>query len=381
MATKRIFDAGTPLYGGPAAHNESIFRYISRAEGEQWQSVRDLMESWYADFDDSDGDLLARLRSDGVDQHTPAWWELYVHTVFRRLGFEIEIHPPLAGSTKRPDFRVTKGDRTLYVECAAITGDDLVENSAGQAWIYECIDRARNPDFMVRVDIERAGTEHPSVKQIVRPIEKWLDRLDYEDLARRFDEDGATAVESFSFRDWDVRIGALPVKEDLRGRDGALIAITGAGGVRVLSEEEPIREILRKKGKKYGDLGAPFIVALLDRSSFARDREMTGAAFGSVALTYSMGDTSSARLIRQPDGYWRPPPEDRRGRRIAGVLFAEAVITPWSVDSSLPGLWLNPWAETPVPGGMPFATNTIDDTGALSTTPAQITPQDLFGLS
>jgi hypothetical protein len=101
----------------------------------------------------------------------------------------------------------------MYVECAALVADDGAENSPGQAWICECINRARNPDFMVAVDIVASGTDQPTVNEIIKPIEQWLNTLDYEPLSVLFD---ATA---------DVTDQIFEFNEDSRGRDGRVIAL------------------------------------------------------------------------------------------------------------------------------------------------------------
>jgi hypothetical protein len=101
--------------------------------------------------------------------------------------------------------------------------------------------------------------------------------------------------------------------------------------------------------------------------------------FGSVAVTYLPDDMQSAQLIRQRDGYWRPPPSTR-GSRVAGVLYGESKLKPWSVASHLPEMWLNPWAPTPVTAELPFATHTAKESGDIVSAVAQISPQQLFQL-
>jgi hypothetical protein len=372
-----LFDADVEHYDGPALETESTFHFLNRADGPLWQRTREVCEEWYAGYPDSDGDLRARFRSDAISQHFAAWWELYIFMAFRRLGYDVEVHPAVPGTEKRPDFRVSRGMAGMFVECAAMAGDDVVENPAGQAWIIQCINNARNPDFMVQVEITGVGTDHPTVDEIVRPIEDWLAALDYDVLSELFDTSMDAAEEIFEFRDWEVRIVALPVNEESRGRDRRMVGVNFTG-VRELNEEGKIRTVLRKKGSRYGTLDEPLIVALLSLSSFTNEREMTNAVFGSVGVTYEH-DLESAHVVRQQDGYWRPPPS-KRGSRIAGVLFGESKLKPWWVADQLPELWLNPWAPTPVAAALPFTTHTADDNGNLTSTAAGTTLRQLFDL-
>ena len=152
------------------------------------------------------------------------------------------------------------------------------------------------------------------------------------------------------------------------------------GRVMVRNDIERIRTILRKKGSRYGPLDAPLVVALLSWSTFAGKLDMTNAAFGSRGVSYVPGHVGSGQEVRMRNGYWRPPPE-LRGTRISGVLFGEHHLGLWSPASVLPGLWVNPWAETRLEVSLPFAKVTADDRGEILSEDAAITPQDVFGLS
>jgi hypothetical protein len=67
---------------------------------------------------------VTRLRDDDERQHLPAWWELCTFTLFDRLGYRVEVHPELLGSKKNPDFLVSKGSSSMYVEAALVFNDE-----------------------------------------------------------------------------------------------------------------------------------------------------------------------------------------------------------------------------------------------------------------
>ena len=135
-----------------------------------------------------------------------------------------------------------------------------------------------------------------------------------------------------------------------------------------------------RRARSMAPWDAPFVVALLSRSTFAGKRDMTNAAFGSIGVSHVPGDVGPAQQVRMGNGYWRPPPE-LRGTRISGVLFGEHHLGLWSPASVLPGLWVNPWAETRLEVSLPFATVTADDSGEILSEDASVTPRDVFGLS
>ena len=380
MSARKLFDDEVELSGGPCRETESTFQYLNRAKGPVWQRVRDLAEQWYADYPDETGDLRSRFRRNDPHQHVPAWWELYTYTLFCLLGYLVEVHPRHPNSDKRPDFLVTRDSGRMYVECAVLFEDDADDNTDGQMWIRDCINQAKNPNFMVDVEMHVRGTQRPRVLDITQPIEEWLTSLDADAVAADIAAGAESPTFELSVRGWVIGLSAWPVLPERRGEADRLIgAYFPFGGVRMLDDIVRIRTILRKKGSQYGPLDAPLVVALLSWSTFAGKRDMTNAALGSIGVSYVPGDVRSAQPVRRRNGYWRPPPE-LRGTRISGVLFGEHHLGLWSPASVLPGLWVNPWAETRLEVSLPFATFTADDRGEILSEDASVTPRDVFGL-
>ena len=225
------------------------------------------------------------------------------------------------------------------------------------------------------------GTQRPRVLDITQPIEEWLTSLDADAVAADIAAGAESPTFELSVRGWVIGLSAWPVLPERRGEADRLIgAYFPFGGVRMLDDIVRIRTILRKKGSQYGPLDAPLVVALLSWSTVAGKRDMTNAALGSIGVSYVPGDVRSAQPVRRRNGYWRPPPE-LRGTRISGVLFGEHHLGLWSPASVLPGLWVNPWAETRLEVSLPFATVTADDSGEILSEDASVTPRDVFGLS
>ena len=84
-------------------------------------------------FDDPERELLGRFRKNKDAQHLPAWWELYVHRLFVCLGYEVTVHPELPERSEKPDFLVTRGTESLYVEATTALNGDYKVNAQGQA--------------------------------------------------------------------------------------------------------------------------------------------------------------------------------------------------------------------------------------------------------
>jgi hypothetical protein len=70
-----------------------------------------------------------------MDQHTPAWWELYTHRLFSCLGYDVDVHPELDDRPGTPDFLISRGSWSAYVESTTVfTGGDI-KNADGRAWV------------------------------------------------------------------------------------------------------------------------------------------------------------------------------------------------------------------------------------------------------
>jgi hypothetical protein len=117
---------------GPAykTDGESVFDFYNRVDRPEWARARDELEDWYSQYPDDNGDLRKRFRKPGADQHFGAWWELWVYTFYRLLGYEVTPHPTMPNGTK-PDFLVSRNGRSTYVECKAIPEKSRSANEPG----------------------------------------------------------------------------------------------------------------------------------------------------------------------------------------------------------------------------------------------------------
>ena len=74
-------------------------------------------------------DLGTRFRSPDDRQHVAAFWELYLHELFTRLGFAVRLHPTLPIETTNPDMLVERDGDSFYVEAVALTDKDVERQS------------------------------------------------------------------------------------------------------------------------------------------------------------------------------------------------------------------------------------------------------------
>ncbi|WP_407689718.1 hemin-binding protein [Mycobacterium sp. HUMS_1102779] len=379
----RIFDDFERTNLAPASDTESSYRFLNRAARPDWGLVRNLIEDWFTEYPvAAQADLRSRFQDDDNIQHIGAWWELYTYTLFRRLGYQVAIHPVLENTSRQPDFLVIRDGVSMYVECVIFLsglGPVKGQGSGERSWIFEATNQARDPNFMVDIEIHQSGTQRPKASEIVQPLESWLSSLDPDEVAEQIDAGMGIPALVLRVRGWIIEYGAFPVKPESRGETSRLIGSYPMTGGSINNDTVRYRDLVSRKGGHYGQPDKPLVVAVLNTSGFLEQDEVAEALFGSRAIEYYEGQPESVRAVRRRDGYWRQGPP-KRGARVSAVLDGENIY-PWRVSAQMPTLWVNPWAERSINATLPFATFTARDTGEVHQTKSGTSAGAVFDLN
>ena len=111
--------------------------------------------------------------------------------------------------------------------------------------------------------------------------------------------------------------------------------------------EGSVRKALRRKGAKYGDLEAPYIIAVNYLSGWSFDKiSHMAALFGGEEFHHQRG-AKELEIRRRRDGFWAGP-QGPRHTRVSAVLLCK--VAPWSVADAFLCLYHNPWAQYPYSG-------------------------------
>jgi hypothetical protein len=232
---------------------------------------------------------------------------------------------------------------------------------------------------MVDIEILRTGTQRPKALDISRPLQNWLSSLNPDEVQEQIASGLGTPQFVLDVCGWTIEYGALPVQPEYRGEGRRLIGVYPMIGGFLGGEMLHLREIVKRKGRHYGSLDKPFVIAVLNTSGLVDENEVAEALLGSLAVERSHQFSTPIRMVRRRDGYWRQGPP-KRGSRVSGVLHARN-INPWRVAAGLPKLWINPWADLPMTEPLPFQTFTAYHTGEVYETQSGTAAYDLFGLS
>ncbi|BCO71143.1 hypothetical protein [Mycobacterium intracellulare] len=364
---------------GPARFSESDFQFLDRVAGPHWDRVRSLLEEWFSDHPEAaKNELHKRFTDKNNGQHAGAWWELYIASLFRHLGYELAPHPTIEGSERKPDFLVTRESSAFYVECTVTAAGGT---PGTLAWIYDCISDVETRDFLVGIEDVKRGKQRPKRSDVTRPIAQWLAELDRDELIAAPEKRLPRKV--IPIRDWSITCVAIPNRPDAGYQGGRLIAHLPTVSINYEKEISRIYEALSKKGRHYGrePLSLPLVVAVLENTRLVEADDIAQALFGREEWQLTPGDPDSIRKVRKRNGYWRgdwSSNEVQRGTRVSAALIGSG-LRYQRIALDLPELWNNPWAAVPLGQHDGFATVSVE-TGEVVRTEGKLQAANVFGL-
>ncbi len=349
-----IFDLYERDDDSPKRNQESDFEFLNRSARPEILQVREFVESIVSSYpQDELNEITARIKS-GDDTHfKSAIFELILHKVLIRLGCTLIPHPELEnGSKSRPDFLVTTpSDEQFYLE-AVLASQVNEKNTASEAMKGIVMDTlAKNPhnNFMLDISDEGNPTTPPSGKKLLHDLLGWLDSLDPDEVIVAIEKAGfdATPVYNWKHDGWLVTFRPIPLKPERRGKAKTLVGMVDGGG-GIIDSWTPIRNAIKYKGSKYGDLNKPLLIAVnLDSFHLDRIDEMQ-ALFGQEQFIFSVGQPEKEpRFERAPNGAWYGK-SGPQYKRVSGLwIFND--LTPYTVGTRRQTVYFNPWTSFALP--------------------------------
>ena len=376
-----LFNSATRSYEGPRAHSESDYAFLVRSARAACRHARETLDAWYLRLPvAARGSVRARFVNHDPGHHLGALLELYLHEAFLRLDYEIDLDIGQEDPThRRPDLLLTDGEESFYLEASAVLGADAPgeRSNALAAALYEAVDRITAPAFFLSVDIKICGTSTPGRRQVTAPLERWLAELDPDTVLAGFQNTRELPERRLVFDGWDVRFRAIPVSPQHREAPDHRVLGTHSGGVGILDDASPLRAKLKRKAGHYGELGRPYVIALLCAGDFVEDHDIADALLGTTAIRYSP-DTRNVETVRQPDGFWHGS-DGPQNSRVSAVITLPQLH--WhTITTTEPTIWIQPWAAHPLKARLPWRTQHIANDGRIKTTQATRSQSELFEL-
>ena len=298
------------------------------------ENARTVLDRWFAEYPvRSRNDLRARFRRDDKN-HESAFFELFLHEVFRRLGLSPEVHPRPSTGHSRPDFRITsRSRRAYYVEANVLMEREEVADDPLEDELLDAIDEIA-ADQPTRIALSamtrgRLFRSH-SRRAIQNEVRTWLEGIGAEtDLDSLDPSNGPRLVVRRD--DWVLEIVAFgPLSKPSR----RLIHL-GPTKFAWGNDGEPLKRNILGKAKQHGKLDLPLIVAMNTANGFQGAEDELSALFGQRSTP------------RDLDGVWRGR-SGNRYRRVHGVLFFRGV-RPSNANSVTSRLYVNPYIQADIP--------------------------------
>jgi hypothetical protein len=332
----------------------SQFEFLDRSAWPEVGRKRAFLEELLLSYPaDEQKEIVARIQSRDDRHFASAFFELVLYGYLKRLGCSLRPHPVLnTGSSARPDFLVTTPTgEEFYVE-AVLASQRESKNSAADARIGTTVDllsRASHPNFMIGIDMSGAPETPPRGTRLKNDVLRWLDTLNPEEVRACFEKGSFSSLPTLTWKHetWEVTVSAFPIKEGGKGQPMTFIAwMNGKGGF--INKWSPIRDAIRSKGSKYGDLKRPLLVAV-NSIPFHLDRiDEMQALYGQEQFYFDVNDASRTPYFhRAPNGAWAGT-TGPRGLRVSGAwLFSNLSL--YNLPLCRSTLYFNQWATYPLP--------------------------------
>jgi hypothetical protein len=246
----------------------------------------------------------------------------------------LAVEPDLEDTPRSPDFlaRTPQGQR-FYLEATLATGRSRSEEGADRRLkeTIQAIDSVHSPDFFLELHIAGMPAAPVSRGRLRRALEQWLNGLEYQQVRRTWE--GSEQRPVFRYEQHGVHFKILPIP---RAASRGTLQRSRAIGVRMpeaqwIQPQKGIKNAILAKAARYGQLDAPYLIAINAMDDHANEESVVDAAFGT----------------RNGDGIWcaRSGPVNTR---VSGILSTER-LTPWSIAQSRARLIVNPWSRHPLP--------------------------------
>lgn len=337
----------------PRRAPESSFRFLDRSARSEIARVRAFMHKAVSRYPEHERDeIIARLQSENEVNFRSASFEVLLHEGLLRLGFTLTVHPdPETGVAKRPDFLVRAQDGAEFFLEAVLAGEQDGRNPAGEAMKNSTIgllDATPHANFLLDVQSDGSPTTQPSGRDLTRRAHEWLSSLDADHLRVLLVERGLDQMPTliWTHEKWELCLRAIPLPAERRGAATRLVGAQG-DGVRWVNAWEPLRNAVKKKASRYGDIAKPLIVAVNADRFHLDEIDEVQALYGEDQWVEIIGHPDQGGPQRLQNGAWRGP-HGPQSRKVSGVWFFND-LTPYTLASRRATLYLNPWAHIPAP--------------------------------
>lgn len=216
---------------------ETKFQFLNRSASRYFGLIRSLIEEWLSNVPDGPRrDLVGVMRKDDPGFEA-AFWELYLHESYRRSGYDIEIHPRIPSTGRRPDFRISNGRESFFLEAVAV-GRPPAEIAADNRLnaVQRVLQELRVKRFIVEFTHYAIGESPLATRKLRDALVSWLETLDPEEVAQSAAASNLVGFDRpprFEWSDagWILEFHAVPRAAAVSELERPAVGIWEPGGV------------------------------------------------------------------------------------------------------------------------------------------------------
>lgn len=339
MTAGLVFDIAARADMGPASFADGAYAYLNRSARPIAGLIRDMLETWLAVYPIGERDeLVKRLRSDDAEEHESAFFELMLHELMRRRGFNIAaVHPVLPHTEKTPDFLIeTPSGEQFLLEALVVMGRSDKE-AIQTRWLHDAIhvvESVKPSHHFLSVRYRGAAAHQLPLSKLAKAVEAYVVGLPEGDLAAhpplRFEKHGLRL---------DIRAARRfkPAGANARSLGGV------SGPAHFVVDTTDAREKLKKKITRYGKPDIPYVIAVNHFKPAYKAESIVDVMFGAPREAGGAEQEYTrdfGGLLFKPTG--------PQNTRVSAVLACDGV-NAWSVPYRRATLIRNPWTARPAP--------------------------------
>ena len=362
---------------------EPDFTFLDRSGHPIEARVRALMNEWFKEYPESArADLRGRFRSKDHGQHVGALNELFLHALFRRLGYGVDVAPVGPDNVSRPDFLLTSDAMPNFDLEATVAevSDDERKRRRRASELYDSIDRIGSSDFMLAIKSWSGPGTDLQYRRLRSELQRWLTGLDADSIPPAHQLDDLPTYD-FCHDGWQIQFWAVPAQSECQDLDDNRTVGMRFTGMHPLDSAGHIQRGLEDKTTKYGARDRPFVIAVSAGSDnpFLSIRSLRLALFGhNTAILDDQGKLVASRRDGSGVMWHQGRP---RNTRVSGVVLVRR-LDAWNVSTRQPIYMENPWAKHPLLDISPIFDRWFgsrDDPASIHR-PAELGLSEVFGL-
>ncbi|PBQ34039.1 hypothetical protein CNR22_20400 [Sphingobacteriaceae bacterium] len=337
-----LFESKERYDNAIGSQSESQYDFLDRFPNEECEKIRNCLNEWFSVYPTAE---QSELRTRFKDSFSPAFYELYIYTLFIKQGFKLSCHPEILGSLKRPDFLATKGGIQFYIEATEVNpsmtkkGVNNLKNS-----LYDALNKIEIRGMLFSIEEFSLKTSNqPNSNLIVKFFKTELAKHSYQEVSYNLINNHQKTTIKYEDSAILVIISLIPVIENFKENKIAHpIGIFPAEEYE--SPTESIKNSIIKKSNRYGALDKPLILCVNSPYSFGFSEILVNDVFyGANKITYSLdAPHKDEKMERCWEGVYGSP-KNPKLKRVSGVLISH--VTASSMLSNNSWLSKNPFSS------------------------------------